>query len=305
MIRPPLPRARDGDVLGLGLMNGLINRIEYAADLLRQGKPLAGDEITVKENYNGSLISSFGAAADIYRLIASGGVVYNSALETEFTLTAADFGTFGVPETYGIRKNYILGWGFKDSSQQQAVGIIYDGFSGSARQYPVSDWTEFWDIDPTNFNKIVGSYFSEPDYDYQGLIYNLQTNSFQTLNRPNQDALGTYLTGIYNNIIIGGQAFGTENSFYYDGSFNFLPSEFFPYGIWETTIVGTGARIYKIGQGIVKQLSVPELGSINALGIYKNYVCGHQTNFPFSGYVYNLNTDEYQIKQGARFWAIG
>lgn len=306
MIRPPLPRAKNGDMLDLGLMNSLINRIEYAADLLRQGRPLAGDNISVQENYNGSLIS-FGKAkvADVYRIIATGGVVYNSDLDTGFTLTAADFGTFGVPETYGIRKNYILGWGFKDSTQQQAVGIIYDGFLGSTRQYPGSDWTELWDIDPTNFNKIVGSYFSEPDYDYQGLIYNFSSNTFQTLNRPNQDSLGTYLTGIYNNIIIGGQAFGTTNTFYYNGSFNFLPDGFFPYGIWETSIVGTGAKIYKIGEGFIKQLSIPELGSVDATGIYKNYVCGYKTSPPFSGFVYDLNTDTYQIKPGSRFWAIG
>lgn len=312
MIRPPLPRARDGDVLGLGLMNGIINRVEYAADLLRQGKPLAGNNIAVQENYNGSLISYIEIEpGDDYRLVSSGGVIYNSSLEIVLTLTAANFGTFGTPETYGVRKNYVLGWGFKDSSYEEAVGIIYNGTSGTSKQFPGSYWTEFWDIDPKNFNKIVGSYFEQISQNpnqyspYNGLIYDLASNSWQTLNRPNQDFAGTYLTGIYNNIIIGGQAVGTTNTFYYNGSFNFLPDGFFPYGIWETSIVGTGAKIYKIGEGFIKQLSIPELGSVDATGIYKNYVCGHKTSFPFSGFVYDLNTDTYQIKFGARFWAIG
>lgn len=307
MIRPLLPRARNGDVLNLGLMNSLINRIEYAADLLRQGKPLAGNKINIFENYIGTNISynPIEQEAITYRVLSSGGVVYESNLDQGFTLTGADFGTFGVPETYGLRKNYVLGYGLKDSTRQQAVGIIYNGISGETRQYPGSEWTELWDIDPINFNTIAGSYFSEPDYDYQGLIYNLQSNTFQTLNRPNQDENGTYLTGIYNNIIIGGQAFGLSNSFFYNGSFNFFPEGFFPYGIWETTIVGTGAKIYKIGEGFIRQLFIPELGSIDATGIYKNYVCGFRTSSPFVGYVYDLNTNTYQIKPGARFWAIG
>lgn len=318
MIRPKIPLVQNGQRLTSDLVNSMIHRTEYAADLLRQYRLTAGTEMYVEPHYDGTRVSylqpvgggqnlpppDFGGE-DVYRILIGSGIVYNSDLNEGLVLTASDFGTFGTPNTFGLRKNFVLGYGLKDSSRQQALGIIYNGVSGSTATYPGSEWTELWDIDVANFNIIVGSYFSAPDYDYQGLIYNLQANSFQTLNRPDQDTNGTYLTGIYNGIIIGGQAFGTANSFFYNGAFNSLPSGFFPYGIWENTIVGSDGYIYKIGEGITRQLVIPELGRIDATGIYKNYVCGQKNSSPFSGFVYNLNTDEYVIKFGARFWAIG
>jgi hypothetical protein len=43
MIYPRLNRVRNGQRLSVELVNGLIKRTEYAGDLLRQGKCLAGN----------------------------------------------------------------------------------------------------------------------------------------------------------------------------------------------------------------------------------------------------------------------
>ena len=58
MIYPRLNRVRNGQRLSVELVNGLIKRTEYAGDLLRQGKCLAGTDVTVAQGYNGAVINS-------------------------------------------------------------------------------------------------------------------------------------------------------------------------------------------------------------------------------------------------------
>ena len=57
MIYPRLNRARNGQRLSVELVNGLIKRTEYAADLLRQGKCVAGTNVSVAQRYDGTTIS--------------------------------------------------------------------------------------------------------------------------------------------------------------------------------------------------------------------------------------------------------
>ena len=58
MIYPRLNRVRNGQRLSVELVNGLIKRTEYAGDLLRQGKCLAGTDVAVAQGYNGAVINS-------------------------------------------------------------------------------------------------------------------------------------------------------------------------------------------------------------------------------------------------------
>lgn len=58
MIYPRLNRVRNGQRLSVELVNGLIKRTEYASDLLRQGKCLAGTDVSVAQRYDGTTISS-------------------------------------------------------------------------------------------------------------------------------------------------------------------------------------------------------------------------------------------------------
>ena len=58
MIYPRLERVTNGQRLSVELVNGLIKRTEYAGDLLRQGKCLAGTNVSVAQRYDGSLVSA-------------------------------------------------------------------------------------------------------------------------------------------------------------------------------------------------------------------------------------------------------
>jgi hypothetical protein len=57
MIRPALSKLAEGTKLTVNLINDIINRTEYAADLLRQYKLVAGDEMYVEPHYDGTRIS--------------------------------------------------------------------------------------------------------------------------------------------------------------------------------------------------------------------------------------------------------
>ena len=53
--------------MSVELVNGLIKRTEYAADLLRQYKPLAGTDISIAQRYDGTTISG-GEATRTYTI---------------------------------------------------------------------------------------------------------------------------------------------------------------------------------------------------------------------------------------------
>lgn len=57
MIRPRLPKLASGTRLTTDLVNDIINRTEYAADLLRQYKLTAGTDMYVEPHYDGTRVS--------------------------------------------------------------------------------------------------------------------------------------------------------------------------------------------------------------------------------------------------------
>jgi hypothetical protein len=59
MIAPKIPLVQDGQILSTNLVNSMIGRIEYAADLLRQYKLVAGDEMYVEPHFDGTRVSYF------------------------------------------------------------------------------------------------------------------------------------------------------------------------------------------------------------------------------------------------------
>ena len=86
--------------MSVELVNGLIKRTEYAADLLRQYKCVAGTDISVVQEYDGTTISG-AAKFNIVGLTVIGGVIrgflYNG-------LTFSDIFVPGSTQTqaYGI-----------------------------------------------------------------------------------------------------------------------------------------------------------------------------------------------------------
>ena len=59
MIRPILPKVTSGTRLTTDLVNDIINRTEYAADLLRQYKLIAGNQMYIEPHYDGTRVSYF------------------------------------------------------------------------------------------------------------------------------------------------------------------------------------------------------------------------------------------------------
>ena len=58
MIAPKIPLVRDGQILSTNLVNSMIARIEYAADLLRQYKCISGgSEIYIEPHFDGTRVS--------------------------------------------------------------------------------------------------------------------------------------------------------------------------------------------------------------------------------------------------------
>jgi hypothetical protein len=57
MIRPQLSKVANGTKLTSDLVNSIINRTEYAADLLRQYKLTAGTDMYVEPHYDGTRVS--------------------------------------------------------------------------------------------------------------------------------------------------------------------------------------------------------------------------------------------------------
>jgi len=58
MIYPRLDKVSNGQRMSVGLVNGLMKRTEYAADLLRQYKLVAGINIDIQGLYDGTTVDS-------------------------------------------------------------------------------------------------------------------------------------------------------------------------------------------------------------------------------------------------------
>ena len=59
MIAPKVPKVQDGQILSADLINSMISRIEYAADLLRQYRIIAGPEMFAEPASSGTRLSYF------------------------------------------------------------------------------------------------------------------------------------------------------------------------------------------------------------------------------------------------------
>jgi len=121
MIRPRLPKVASGTRLTTNLVNGIINRTEYAADLLRQYKLIAGTEMYVEPHYDGTRVS--------YLQQVGGGVKPQP-----------------IPSAYRIVGGATIGGIFR--------GFLYNGSTFTDIIYPGLTSTIANDIDGSN---IVGS----------------------------------------------------------------------------------------------------------------------------------------------------
>jgi hypothetical protein len=124
MIYPKLDKVRDGGKMSVELVNGLIKRTEYAADLLKQYKCVAGTGINIKQRYDGATIGSTGAYRIVGTATVSGAVrgwLYDGLSFTDIIYPGAVSTT---PQ--GIYGSTVVGYAVVGSFER---GWIYNGSS--------------------------------------------------------------------------------------------------------------------------------------------------------------------------------
>jgi hypothetical protein len=255
MIRPPLPRVKNGDVLGLGLMNGIINRIEYAADLLRQGRPLAGESINIEENYSGTIISynpieqRGEVLCGYYQKSQAEGIigfVYRNGVFIDLPSPSIG-GTFD-DSYFGISENRVCG--SITAGYPETYGFIYSDSGYAYYRFQGDKYTEFFSI---RKNQVVGYTDVYPDLEpleqQRGLYFNTstgqQTSSIFPYSSFGIDGFRTVFQDIYENKIVGdysylkpgGQAVSVGTFIYENNSWqqanypdSYLSSSFTIYG---------------------------------------------------------------------------
>lgn len=298
MIYPRLNRVRNDQRLSVELVNGLIKRTEYAGDLLRQGKCLAGTDISVAQRYDGTTISGGGGRGGRFNIVG----IYNDIQNkrrgflydgTNFT----DIFVSGRNETFptGISGSLIVGHSTNNFGSQ--LPFVFDGSSYFGISVPGKDLREARSIDGDN---IVGRY-RQSGTD-RGYLYNYTTSSFTDIFVPG--TLSTTADAIEGNIIAGGAVTASATlGFIFDGSsyqtFAYPGASFtFVRGISGSNILGIAGfpspqpSVYFVydGSGFTN-ISVPRQGNIRNIKD-TNYV-GNLEDGSGEGFLYdgtNLET---------------
>jgi hypothetical protein len=265
MITPKIPLLKDGQILSVDVVNSIIKRTEYAGDLLKQYKLIAGNEMYVEPHYDGTRVS--------YLQPVGGG---------------------GTPEPvtlpYRIVGAYTLG-GFER-------GFVYNGSTYTDIFVPGSFATVALGIDGLN---IVGYYQIEGS-NTRGFLYNGSTFT-DIVNTSGATELSTVARGIDGSNIVGRYISGRFRGFLYSGlSFTEIspPSSIlaFCYGIDGSNIVGQ----YNLGgsgrqdKGFLYNGSTftdiifPGGFSTGAFGIDGSNIVGYYYDAGYRGFLYNGST---------------
>jgi len=151
MIYPTLNKVTNGQRMSVELVNGLIKRTEYAADLLRQYKLIEGDEIDLNSLYGGTTIS---ASANSNAVKYRGYIVPNVPSENDILLeedVEYDFDEIG---------GEIGGLLAEDLPLNQRQKIVYPDFvlsGGYELRYSGAYWANF-DTQPSTTEGTYGRY---------------------------------------------------------------------------------------------------------------------------------------------------
>lgn len=308
MIYPRLDKVRNGQRMSVELVNGLIKRTEYAADLLRQYKPLAGTDISIAQRYDGTTISRGAAAAEssLFRVVfGNQATIYDPFADTFTTLD----GTIAGDSYVAIKGSVVAGY---NNAAFPDEGIIYNGTSFVRVNFGIDDpYTRFYGTDGKT---VVGEYF-EPDGIY-GSVFGIQCNlsgeKIQSIIWPKEPPSGTYrnqlmfLSDVYDSNIIGEVNLRNENgfqflySFLFNGGFTVLDSAvgqapaFQPYKIYKDYILSYDGKIYSISAGAIIKTILYQGLPVQVFGIYENIVSCFLDVFPFTDFLYYIDRDEFE-----------
>lgn len=297
MIRLPLQKARDGDVLGLGLVNDMLKRIEYAADLLRHGKPLEGNQISILQSAIGSKIN-FSLSEEIistFRAVFGNSFIYDPQTN-EYTTVGGNF------NWYGISGQNLFGY-----RSDLDVGVTYDGQNITEIKFGDTGGYNYTRIYGGNENTAVGEYYQDEGalgsvFGFSCDIYggNFIQVKYPPSNIPSgtYDSQITYLGDIYENKIIGettlrNTAFQSFNKYFLLQNYSsFIDLPYSPTKMFGDYITMEGGRLYRISTQEVRTLQYNGSGT-QVRGIYNNLVSGAIDGG--SDFLYNINTDSFEF----------
>lgn len=279
MIYPRLERVTNGQRLSVELVNGLIKRTEYAADLLRQYKCLSGTDsiegtnVSVARRYDGTTISGEGGDFKIVGNYRIGGVqrgfIYDGSTYTDIMVPGSS-----LTQAYGIDGSNIVGTYVRGGIQ---TGYLFNGstFTDIIVPFANSSLTQAFGIDGNN---IVGRY--NFNLVVRGFLYNGTT--YTSLLGPGLD-LVTVANDVDGNNIVG--IYNQQRSFLYNGiSYTDImyPGALttFARGIDKTNIVGRYVTSGAESRGFIydgstfSDIVVPGSTSTEATRILGNNIVG-------------------------------
>ena len=328
-IVPPIRPIRDGKILDVNLINQIIQRTEYGADLLSRYKMVAGSNMFVEQAANGLGVSYLTALAGgagtgsggagtgsggagtgtggagtgkggagtpqpvafPYRIV---GIYVVSGVTRGFVYNGLTFTDIFFPSSTGTRPTGIDGSNIVGSYvlNDQQRSFIYDG----SKYTDISVGTAFsfaWNIKGSG---ISGSYQIVPSYFYRGYFYNGSTYTDIVI----PDYPFTFVYGFDGSNFVG--RYGSGLGFLYNGStFTTLmvPNSYQTvcYGIYGSKIVGTYTRngtdnAFSYDGSTFTDIIFPgSTRTISAYGINAfNIVGSHLLNGLVRGYIYDGST---------------
>lgn len=304
MIYPRLDKVRNGQRMSVELVNGLIKRTEYAADLLRQYKPLAGTDISVAQRYDGTTISGGGAVEEVstFRIIDSSGQIYLPTIEENVSLVP---NKLAGDDYYGIAGDVYFGYTML-ASAPFSRGIITVG--EERREILFGDYTRFYGGDESF---AVGETYTEGNDGGETSVFgvkcNLDGSGAQLIIHPKTVPYGEYrnqnvfLSDIYQGNIVGSAITRNTTGQVFSGSFlrtsagAFINISDGPMKIYGDYITLLGGRLYQISTS--QTTTILYNGQSTRLkGIYKNFVSGDTAGLNF---LYNIDDGTFTETYGA------
>jgi len=284
MITPKIPLLKDGQILSVDVVNSIIKRTEYAGDLLKQSKLIAGDGVTIQPQYDGTRVTlaSFLSGSRIvgyYTRTEEPGAgrfafVYDGV---RFSNILPEISTIISVEIDGA--NIIVGYNAIDSSR---VNFLFDG--NTFTLLPVPPDAAFLDISGSRYVGIIGS-LNVPGFVGDGFTFSYINTS--SIVPSGYRSIAVFPYGIDGQKIVGAtfifRSIGNIQAFIgwvYDGS-NYLRIEVPGFPL--TNLSGTS--VYGVdGENIIGESTT----NLNDIAAQKSWLYNGETftyiSFPGSSY---------------------
>jgi hypothetical protein len=197
MITPRIPLLSSGQILSVDVVNSIIKRTEYAGDLLKQYKLIAGTEMYVEPHYDGTRVSYLQPVggggtpqpvAPPYRIV---GTTIIGGVTRGFLYNGSTFTDIFVPGSLQTVANGISGSNIVCVAviPPFVKGFIYNGSTFTEIFVPGSLQTEAYGISGSN---IVGLTYDSTS-PIMGFLYNGST--FTTFSVPGSASTIAYGIG--------------------------------------------------------------------------------------------------------------